>query len=120
MLVFDCSSSARSLIFFALLGAFLLCFLPSGATAQTGATIRIVAQDEALQPGAGGGGPVKLQGACVAAAVTDEAGAAAFPRVAPGTYDIEVAKEGFETRLQSAVAVTAGAPLEIKFTLVPK
>jgi len=120
MQVFDCSSTRRWLSFFALPGALSIFFLPLVTFAQTGAAVRIIAQNEAGQPASGVRAQLKLGGAVAASAVTDERGVAAFPNVAPGTYDVEVAKEGFETLIQDNVGVAAGAPLEVRFTLVPK
>jgi hypothetical protein len=84
------------------------------------AVIRITALDETGKAAASVQVEVKRSGAVVAATSTNEKGEAEFANLAPGTYEIIVAKAGFETLTQADVAVTAGAPVEIRFTMVPK
>ncbi|HKQ72758.1 MAG TPA: TonB-dependent receptor [Blastocatellia bacterium] len=61
-----------------------------------------------------------IAGAMVASAVTNEKGEAEFPLPAPGAYEITAAKEEFETLTQSDLSVVAGAPLEVRFVMVPR
>src|SRR5499426_1614886 len=81
--------------------------------------IRIIAQDEANNPVPGVTGQIKRDKEVVSATVTDEKGEATAANLTPGKYEIIVSKEGFETRAQQGVALAA-APVEVKFTLVPK
>src|SRR5499426_2153761 len=81
--------------------------------------IRIIAQDEANNPVPGVTVQIKRDKEVVSATVTDEKGEAIAANLTPGKYDIVVSKEGFETRAQQGVALAA-APVEVKFTLVPK
>jgi len=53
----------------------------------------------------------------VAHAVTDAAGQAAIPSLAPGTYDIRVSFTGFADASRNGVAVTAGTPVALDITL---
>jgi len=81
--------------------------------------IRIIAQDEANNPVPGVTVQIKRDKEVVSATVTDEKGEAIAANLTPGKYEIIVSKEGFETRAQQGVALAA-APVEVKFTLVPK
>jgi hypothetical protein len=81
--------------------------------------IRIIAQDEADNPVSGATVQIKRNNEIVSAIATDEKGEAAA-NLAPGKYEIVISKEGFETRAQKDVALAAAAPVEVKFTLVPK
>jgi hypothetical protein len=81
--------------------------------------IRIIAQDEANKPVSGVEVQIKRGAEVVSAIVTDEKGEAAATNLAPGKYEVVVSKEGFETRAQQDVTLTAAA-VEVKFTLVPK
>jgi hypothetical protein len=49
-----------------------------------------------------------------------EKGEAEFANLAPGTYEITASKEGFETLTQSDLVLAQGAPLEVRFAMVPK
>lgn len=82
--------------------------------------IRIAASDESDKPVSGVLVELKLKGTLVASASTDEKGEAAFANVAKGTYEIVVSKESFEPLTQADVVVTAGAPVLVKFTMIPK
>jgi carboxypeptidase family protein/TonB-dependent receptor-like protein len=82
--------------------------------------IRVTTSDEADKPVAGVLVEAKLKGAVAATAVTNEKGEAAFPNLPPGTYEVVVSKESFEPLTQSDVTLTTGAPIEIKFTMIPK
>ncbi|MBO0859406.1 MAG: TonB-dependent receptor [Chloracidobacterium sp.] len=80
--------------------------------------LRIIVQDEANNPVSGVTVQIKRDNEIVSAIATDEKGEVAA-NLAPGKYEVVVSKEGFETRVQQDVAL-AEAPLEVKFTLVPK
>ncbi|HSB11953.1 MAG TPA: carboxypeptidase regulatory-like domain-containing protein [Blastocatellia bacterium] len=84
------------------------------------AVIRVTATDEAEKPVPGVLVELKLKGAVVATAATDEKGDAEFKSLAAGTYEVVVSKESFETLTQTDVLLTASTPIEIKFTMVPK
>src|SRR5262249_22879530 len=83
-------------------------------------TIRIITLDESNRPAAAVRLELRRAGAVVGAAVTNEKGEAEFPLPAPGDYEIAAAKEEFETLIQSDLTVAAGAPLEVRFIMVPK
>src|SRR5262245_59799220 len=78
--------------------------------------IRIIAQDETNNPIPGATVQIKRGDEVASAIVTDEKGEAAATNIALGKYDIVVSKEGFETRTQQDVTLTAAA-VEVKFTL---
>jgi hypothetical protein len=82
--------------------------------------LRVTATDESDKPVAGALVEAKLQGSTKATATTNEKGEAEFANLAAGTYEIAVSKESFEPLTQSDVVLTAGAPIEVKFTMVPK
>ncbi|HXG91998.1 MAG TPA: carboxypeptidase regulatory-like domain-containing protein [Blastocatellia bacterium] len=84
------------------------------------ATLRVTVYDESEKPVAGVVAHLKLKGAVVAMQTTNEQGKAEFTNLEPGTYDISVEKESFETLTQSDVRITAGSPVEVEFALVPK
>jgi hypothetical protein len=96
----------------------------SFASAQTqqkrDATIRVTAFDEADKPVAGVLVEFKLKGVVVATTTTSEKGEAEVTTLLPGSYEVVVTKEAFEPLTQSEVALTSGAPVEIKFTMIPK
>ena len=96
--------------------------LSIGIYAQQGASsvIRVTALDESDKPVAGVSVEVRLKGAVVGTATTNEKGEAELAKLAPGTYEVSVSKETFEPLTESAVALTAGAPIEIRFTMIPK
>ena len=81
--------------------------------------IRIIVADETEKPMPGVAVELKLKGSVTATATTNEKGEAEFKSLAPGTYEVAVSKESFETLTQSDV-VLATAPVEIKFNMVPK
>jgi hypothetical protein len=93
--------------------------LQTDLRAQTPA-IRIITLDESNRPVAAVRLELKRAGAVVGSAVTNEKGEAEFPLPAPGDYEITAAKEQFETLTQSELTIAAGAPLEIRFVMVPK
>jgi hypothetical protein len=113
-------SLRRKLLSFAAIGlSLLLC--GAGFAQQTRAgVIRVTASDESDKPVAGVLVEVKLKGTVTATAVTNEKGEAEFANLSPGSYEVVVSKETFEPLTQSDVALEFGAPIEIKFTMVPK
>jgi hypothetical protein len=96
--------------------------MTSAALAQQtrAGVIRVTAFDESDKPVAGVLVEVKLKGSVVANAATNEKGETEFAHLAPGNYEVVVSKESFEPLTQSDVALASGAPIEIKFTMVPK
>ncbi len=84
------------------------------------AVIRVTASDESEKPVSGVVVEVKLKGSLVATTTTSEKGEAEFTKLAPGTYEVLVSKESFEPLGQSDVVLNAGAPIEVKFTMIPK
>ncbi|HTG17621.1 MAG TPA: carboxypeptidase-like regulatory domain-containing protein, partial [Blastocatellia bacterium] len=96
--------------------------LTGGALAQSRSlgTIRVTSQDESEKPVTGVVIELKLKGAVVNTAKTNEKGEAVFSNVAAGTYDVAVSKETFEPLSQSEVTLTSGLTVEVKFTMVPK
>jgi hypothetical protein len=100
--------------------ALLLSMSASGGQQRRGATVRVSTNDEAGKAVAGVRVELKLNGAVAAAAATNEKGEAEFANVAPGTYEVAVSKEGLETLTEGEIAVAAGSPVEIKFTVIPK
>ncbi len=110
---------ARSL-FVSLLAATLLPVLTAIELKGQTPAIRVVTLDEANQPVAAVRLELKRAGAVVGSAVTNEKGEADFPLPAPGAYEISAAKDEFETLTKSDLSVLAGAPLEVRFVMVPK
>ncbi len=105
--------------FSSLLIAFLLILIPTHLRAQS-SPLRVVARDEADKPVAAVTVELKRAGAVVSSAVTDENGEAEFAKPAPGNYEITATKDGFETLTNSDLVVVQGAPLEVRFVMVPK
>ncbi|HEX2490247.1 MAG TPA: carboxypeptidase regulatory-like domain-containing protein, partial [Blastocatellia bacterium] len=95
---------------------------PAQQASQPGQSnlIRIITQDEADNPIPGVTVQIKRDNEIVSATVTDEKGQATATNLAPGKYEIVVSKEGFETRAQQEVTLTAAGAVEVKFALVPK
>src|SRR5438552_4042175 len=91
-----------------------------GAQPGRSAVIRVTALDEADRPVPGALVEVKLKGSVVATTVTNEKGEAEFTKLALGTYEVAISRESFEPLNQVDVALTAGAPIEVKFTMIPK
>ncbi len=104
----------------------MLALVPSlafGAIAQqarTGARLRVTTHDEAERAVTAVVVELKRGGVVVTKATTDDKGVADLTNVAPGTYDVVVSKEGLETLNQPGVTITADAPVEVNFTVVPK
>ncbi|HEX8091141.1 MAG TPA: TonB-dependent receptor, partial [Blastocatellia bacterium] len=100
--------------------ALLLATSVPGAHQRLAATVRVSTHDEAEKAVAGVRVELKLNGAVVATAITNEQGEAEFFGVAAGTYEVAVSKAGLETLTENGIAVAAGSPVEIKFTVIPK
>jgi len=100
----------------------LLCWLSGAAIAQSRAlgTIRVTAHDESEKPVAAVIVEVKLKGAVIHSAATNEKGEAEFANVAAGLYEVAASKETFEPLNLGDVVVTGGATAEVRFTMVPK
>ena len=101
------------------LGALPLALLLIAAQAQQQPRIRVTVHDEAGKPLAGAQAQLKLRGASVGAANTDETGVATFSLDGPGSYEVTVSMRGFETLTQGAVEARPGALVELAFTAVP-
>ncbi|HKX30142.1 MAG TPA: carboxypeptidase regulatory-like domain-containing protein [Blastocatellia bacterium] len=82
--------------------------------------IRVLVQDGSGNPLPGASVELSHNGEVIATVTTDEKGEASASNFPPGSYQIAISKEGFETRTQKEVAVIGGQGLEIKFMLVPK
>jgi Carboxypeptidase regulatory-like domain/TonB-dependent Receptor Plug Domain len=83
-------------------------------------SLRIITIDQADKPVAGVRLELKRSGVLEATAVTNEKGEAEFLKTAPGTYQISVTKDGYETLTQADIVIAAGVPSEIQFIMVPK
>src|SRR5215813_11256010 len=98
-----------------------LIFIVSGHAQQvSNVSIRVTATDESEKPVAGVVVELKLKGKLVSTSATDEKGEAEFAKLLPGTYEVIVSKDTFETLNQDDVVLTSGAPIEVKFTMIPK
>lgn len=102
--------------------AIALSLLPADGFAQQvrAGVIRVTASDESDKPVAGVLVEVKLKGIVASSGVTNEKGEAEFANLTSGSYEVVVSKESFEPLTQSDVAIAPGAPIEIKFTMIPK
>src|SRR5690242_6356950 len=99
-----------------------LCLLLSSVSfaQQARALMRVTTSDATDKPVAGVLVEVKLKGSVAATGITNEKGETEFVNLAPGGYEVVVSKETFEPLTQSDVALTAGGPIEIKFTMIPR
>src|SRR5215468_3499439 len=102
-----------------LVAAILLAAIHCEIKAQT-PMIRVITLDESNRPEAAVRLELRRVGVVVGSAVTNDKGEAEFPLPDPGNYEIAAAKEEFETLTQADLTVAAGAPLEIRFVMVPK
>ena len=95
----------------------LISTVPAAAQRTTGEIIGKIADESGgFLPGVA----VTIRGATVAGAPTltsSETGTYWFPALAPGTYELEFALEGFTTLKRAAVPVAVGATVEINVTL---
>src|SRR5215475_5536313 len=108
-----------SLLVVAILLASIHCGIHWEIKAQT-PMIRVITLDESNRPAAAVRLELRRAGVVVSSAVTDEKGEAEFPLPAQGDYEIAAAKDEFETLSQSDLKVAAGAPLEVRFVMVPR
>src|SRR5262249_4870977 len=83
-------------------------------------SIKIITQDETNIPILGVTIQVKQNSEILKTIKTDEKGEGTVADLPPGTYEIVVSREGFETRSQQGIVLAVGGLLEVKFTLVPK
>jgi len=116
-------TEAKKTFLLAGLSAILVFVFAQSALAQqslTEASIHVTAADQSGNPVPALRVELKLKGAVISKATTDENGEATFKDLVPGAYEVVVSKEGFETLSQSDVAVTSRAPVEVKFKLAPK
>ncbi|MFN0107756.1 MAG: carboxypeptidase regulatory-like domain-containing protein [Blastocatellia bacterium] len=82
--------------------------------------IKVSAQDEAGQPVAGVAVQIKLKNDILATVATDEKGESVVTNFPPGTYEITVSKEGFQSRAQSKVDLNTGLEVAINFVMVAR
>ena len=117
----DLTAISRQLSVGSAIALLMLCsFTGAAQPRRASATLRVTASEEADKPTAAVSVQLTAQGAVVGNATTNEKGVAEFVNLAPGTYAVAVSKDGFETLTQNDLALTAGALVEIKFTLVPR
>jgi hypothetical protein len=108
-----------SLSIFAIILSLVL--IVSGQTQQpSSVSIRVSATDESEKPVSGVVAELKLRGKLVSTATTNGNGEAEFAKLLPGSYEVVVSKDTFETLNQTDVVFTSGAPIEVKFTMIPK
>jgi len=101
----------------------LLLALALPAVAQVSrslATLRVATEDQSNRSVAGVTVELKLAGTVVTSAQTNEKGEVEFTKLTPGTYEVVIGKQGFETLTRNEIAISAGTPVQLKFTLVPK
>src|SRR5262249_6807284 len=104
-----------------LLVIFVSSLLAPAAQAQTNAgVIKVTAVDESEKPVSGAVVELKLKGAVVGTATTNEKGEAEFTNITQGTYEVSIRKDTFEPLTQSDLILAAGASVEVKFTMIPK
>ena len=115
-----CGPRTRFLASLYVIFLFLSFSSPAFARRARSVVLRVTATDESDKPVAGALVEAKLQGSTKATAITNEKGEAEFANLAAGTYEIAVSKESFEPLTQSDIVLAAGAPVEVKFTMVPK
>jgi hypothetical protein len=120
MQLFSTTPFARLLTSFNAIALVLILSLSAVAQQVRGATVRVSAHDEAEAAVAAVKVEIKRNGTVVATQITNEKGEVEFANLAPGTYEVAVSKDGLEPLTQSDVVVTAGAPVEVKFTVIPK
>src|SRR5438876_11695007 len=87
---------------------FLALFPPTVRAEQSSpvATVRVRAHEETGNLVAGVLVQLKLEGSTASSSTTNERGEAEFKNLAPGTYEIVISKEGFESLKQSSIVVT--------------
>src|ERR1051325_12005854 len=95
-------------------------FTWSAQARQTQGAVRIIAKDESGVAVASARVDLKLKGAVVQTATTNDKGEAGFAGLAAGTYEVTVTKAEFEARTQSDIVVKAGLPVAVEFALPKK
>ncbi len=113
------SHSVPSNILRFLTGSLLIALIQCELMAQV-PMLRVVTIDDGNRPAATVRLELKRAGAVIGGAVTNEKGEAEFPLPEPGAYEITAAKDEFETLTQSDLRIEAGAPIEIRFIMVPR
>lgn len=89
-----------------------------GQQPQIRTQIRVTTQDETGKPVAGVAVQVKLKNEIFSTIISDEKGEASAANFPPGTYEITVSKEGFQSRTQSKVELSTGMEVDIKFVMI--
>lgn len=84
------------------------------------ATLRVSAEDQSSKRASGVSVQLKQGDVPRATAVTDAKGEVEFARLAPGTYEVVIVKEGFENLSRGGIELSGGASIQVRFTLVPK
>ncbi|MGH9802207.1 MAG: carboxypeptidase regulatory-like domain-containing protein, partial [Blastocatellia bacterium] len=105
------------------IASLMLCLISIGAfgqQTQVRTRIRVVTQDEAGQPVAGVAIQIKLKSDILSTITSDEKGEAVAANFPPGTYEITVSKDGFQSRTQGKVDLNTGLEVEIKFVMVAR
>jgi Carboxypeptidase regulatory-like domain len=110
----------RHLLALLAIAATVLFSMSVAAQIVRSAVIRVTAFDESDKPVSNVLVVVKLKGSLVATTATNEKGEVEFSKLVPGTYEVGVSRESFEPLTQGDVVVTAGALVEVKFTMIPK
>jgi Carboxypeptidase regulatory-like domain/TonB-dependent Receptor Plug Domain len=87
---------------------------------QSRTQIRITIQDEAGNAIPEAVVQIKLAGNLVTTVTADAKGEVTAERLVPGSYELSVSKDGFETRTQGDIAVNSGQTTEIKVILAQK
>jgi Carboxypeptidase regulatory-like domain/TonB-dependent Receptor Plug Domain len=87
---------------------------------QSRTQIRITIQDEAGNAIPEAAVEIKLAGNLVTTVTADAKGEVTAVNLAPGSYELSVSKDGFETRTQGGIAVVSGQTTELRFILANK
>jgi hypothetical protein len=90
------------------------------AVAFAQATLRVMVDDQSGQPLVNVTVQLKRGSAIIASTRTNERGAVEFPNVTAGRYEISAARDDFEPLSRGDIIISPGAPVEVRFSLVPK
>ncbi len=99
---------------------FLISTIVLAQQPQPRTQIRITIQDEAGIAIPAASIQVKLAGKLVTTVTTDAKGEVTAGGLAPGSYELTVSRDGYESSMQGGIAVVSGQTTEIKFTLAQK
>ena len=113
-------SIRRLLALFTVILQLLLSVAVQAQQSNSAAVMRVTVTDESERPVPGVVVEVKLKGSIVATMTTNEKGEAEFTKLVAGTYEVAVSKESFEPLSETDVALGVGAPVEVRFTMIPK